>query len=391
MSNTRKHILFLPRWYPNKFDEMWGLFVRKHAEAAVQNNDISVLYIEALDSEIKNTEIMEQIEDNIYTLYIYYAKPKNLILYFIKFVQLFIFGFKKINKQQKIDLTHVHILSRMGFLAYLAKLSFGTPYIITEHWSRYLPTVNGFNGKLRIFLTQFISKRARSILPVTMNLESAMKKHGLNNSNYRVVPNVVENIFFDKEFHEKTPSNNKRCIHVSTFEDKSKNISGIIKGIHNILKTRKDFKFIFIGDGMDFKKMKALAEDLNIDDMHIEFKGLLEKEALVEEYIKADFMIINSHYENMPVVINEAFACGLPVLSTDVGGISEHLTVTRGRLMPPNNESEFIKNFNWMLDHCQEYDSYSIRQYAQKHFSYAGIGEILDEIYNNAIDSKFQK
>ncbi len=390
MSQSKKHILFLPRWYPNKYDNMWGLFVKKHAEAAALYNQVSVLYLEALDDGIENTEIEEEKEKNLYTLYIYYPKPSNPLLYFIKFIRLFLFGIRKIKKERKIELVHVHILSRMGFLAYLYKFISGTPYIITEHWSRYLTIVNGFNGKLRFFLTRFVVKKAKAVLPVTSNLELAMKSHNLQNSNYQVIPNVVDDIFFEKDLIDKKDTIIK-VIHVSTFEDKSKNISGIIRGVKEILANRQDFKFYFIGDGMDFVRMKTLAKELEIDENHIEFMGLLEKEALVKEYLQANFMIINSHYENMPVVINEAFACGLPVLSTDVGGISEHLDSSRGRLIPVNNENAFYENFNWMLDHCHDFDSKSIRKYAQTHFSYTEVGSVLNEIYNKAIDPKFQK
>lgn len=363
---------------------MWGLFVKKHAEAAAIYNQISILYIEPLDEGIQETEIIEKKENNLYALYIYFKKPKNLILYFIKFVQMYFLGFRKIRNRNDIDLVHVHILSRMGILAYMSKLLFGIPYVITEHWSRYLPSVNKFNGKARVFITQFIVKRAAAVLPVTADLKSAMISYGLQNLNYKVVPNVVDDLFFKPEIHKKNDPI-KTVIHVSTFEDISKNISGIIRGIKKVSEIRDDFKFIFIGDGIDFDKMKAIASNLKISKKHIEFKGLLEKEQLVNEYIQADFMLINSHYENMPVVINEAFACGLPVLSTDVGGISEHLGPTRGKLMPPNNENIFIESFIWMLDNCHDFKPEHLREYARIHFSYSGVATVLDEIYSNAI------
>ena len=363
---------------------MWGLFVKKHAEAAALKNHISILYLEAVAQGAGETEIIEENKDGLYSLYIYYKKPHNTFLYFFKFIQCFIWGFRKINKKHKIDLIHVHILSRMGFLAYLGGIIFNTPYIITEHWSRYLPSVNTFKGRIRVPLTTLIVKKAKAVLPVTQNLQKAMIAHGLKNHHYKVIPNVVDNFFYATNI-KAHKGFIKRVIHVSTFEDKSKNISGILKGIKELSKTRNDFKMVLIGDGKDFNALKNSAKELEIDTQHLEFTGLLEKENLIKEYSKADFMLINSHYENMPVVINEAFACGLPVLSTDVGGISEHLKENRGRLMPANNEKEFISNFTWMLDHCREFNPVAIREYAQDHFSYAGVGDVLDEVYDSAL------
>lgn len=382
MNSDKKHIVFLPRWFPNRYDSMWGLFVKKHAESASLYNNVTVFFLEAKDEGVTKTEIIEEKTESINTLYIYYPKPKNLFFYLFQFIRLFFIGMKIINKQNKIDLVHVHILSRMGFLAALYQILHGIPFLITEHWSRYQPTVNGFNGKLRIFLTKKTIKRAKAILPVTKNLQEAMESHDLNSEHYQIVPNVVDDLFFKYDINENIDPIIK-FIHVSTFEDKSKNISGIINGIKKLLSLRNDFKLSFIGDGEDFIAMKAMTEDLDIPKDNIEFLGLLEKEDLVKEYMKADFMLINSNYENMPVVINEAFACGLPVLSTDVGGISEHLNDTRGRLMPPKNEEAFLDNIQWMLKHCREFNGDDIRAYALGKFSYSAVGKQLNEIYKN--------
>ena len=44
MNKERKHIIFLARWYPHRYDPMFGLFVQRHAEAAALFNDITVIY-----------------------------------------------------------------------------------------------------------------------------------------------------------------------------------------------------------------------------------------------------------------------------------------------------------------------------------------------------------
>lgn len=383
MKKEAKHILFLPQWYPNRYDNMWGLFVKKHAQAANRQNTISVLYLKAIDNHLTETEITESSDDGIYTLCVYYGKPKNKIRYFLKFLKEYKKGIALIQKRKTIDLIHVHILTRAGLLALYTKKTKGISYVITEHWSRYLPIVNTYKGSLRKILTKLVIKNASAVLPVTLNLKEALLSHGLNNNLYKIIPNVVDDIFFQKNLN-KPKDKIKRVIHVSTFEDKSKNITGIIEMVKELSQIRNDFKMILIGDGMDYKILKRLSDGYKLDSF-IEFSGLLEKQELVDEYSRASFMLINSNYENMPVVINEAMACGLPVLSTDVGGISEHLDSTKGRLIEPKQPQQLFEQFQWMLEHFDSFEPSSIRKYANEHFSFDAVGQQLDKVYQSII------
>lgn len=372
----------MPRWYPNRYDKMWGLFVQKHAKAVSAFHKISVLYLHPFD-ELEEQEWIEKENGSVYTLYIYYPKPKSKIAYFIKFFKTYLQGLKHIKARNQVDLIHVHILTRMGLLALLSNLTHRIPYVITEHWSRYLPAVQVYKGLLRKRLTQWVISKSKAVMPVTQNLKEAMQYHELHHPNYQIVPNVVDDIFFKANLKYKK-TEEKRIIHVSTFEDKSKNISGIIDAINKIKDSRSDFKMVLIGDGMDFDKMQAKVKKLHLEDK-IEFTGLLEKKALVQEYEKAVFMLINSNYENMPVVINEAFATGLPVLSTNVGGISERLNLDRGRLIEPGQPNQLVEQMIWMLDHFHEFDSSQIREYAKAHFSMEAVGEQICAIYEKAL------
>ncbi|MBO5810461.1 MAG: glycosyltransferase, partial [Bacteroidales bacterium] len=168
MNKERKHIVFLARWYPHRYDPMFGLFVQRHAEAAALFNDITVVYCHAYERlqdykttrlQAKKFEIVRTNENNVDTIRVYYNKPKNKILSLIRFYRA---NMKALKLCKKTDLIHVHILTRLGVIAWIQKKLHKTPYIITEHWSRYLPG-NDFGGFLRKLFTKIVVRNAETV------------------------------------------------------------------------------------------------------------------------------------------------------------------------------------------------------------------------------------
>jgi len=287
----------------------------------------------------------------------------------------------------KPDLIHVNVLTRLGVLAMLYKWFTATPYVITEHWTRYLPHMDNFNGRLRKYLTRKVVRNASAVMPVTDNLRIAMEHHGLKNDNYQIIPNVVDMQMFRPE-EEKHTKDRKHFIHVSCFEDKQKNISGILRVLKRLSEKRTDWECTLIGDGIHFEKLKDYARDLYIDGRFAHFAGLKENEELARLMREADFQVLFSRFENLPVVILESYACGVPILSTDVGGIREHMTPDMGLLIPSENEEELEEKINYLLDHYHEYRKENLREYALAHFSKEVIGRRLAEVYTSIIQTK---
>ena len=92
-----------------------------------------------------------------------------------------------------------------------------------------------------------------------------------------------------------------------------------------------------------------------------------------------------SNFENLPCVIVEAFASGVPVLSTDVGGIAEIVSPERGILIHSGDEDALLQGMNNLLDHSDEYDKAAIRQYAQKTFAAPIIGQQIADVYKKVV------
>ncbi|MBO7286714.1 MAG: glycosyltransferase [Bacteroidales bacterium] len=387
MNKERKHIVFLARWYPHRYDPMFGLFVQRHAEAAALFNDITVIYCNEQRAQCPQLkahsskptaqskfEIVRTNENNVDTIRVYYKKPKNKILSLIRFYRANMMALKLCKKP---DLIHVHILTRLGVIAWIQKKLHKTPYIITEHWSRYLPG-NDFGGFLRKLFTKIVVRNAETITTVTENLAIAMKKHELKNDNYVVLPNVVN---LDM-FHISEKNNNPcKIIHISCFEDKSKNISGLLESLKIIDDKGIDFQCKLIGEGMDLDLMKEKAKELQLINK-VSFTGLLQGQALADELSSGDFLVLSSNYENMPVVILEALASGLPVVSTNVGGIKEMIDDTKGILVEPRNKEALAEAMIKMIETHKNYDANYLRNSVIKKYGYESVGMFLSRLYN---------
>jgi glycosyltransferase involved in cell wall biosynthesis len=362
------------------------MFVRKHAEAVNLYCDVTVLYVYP-DENIDAFEIIEQKHNDLREIIVYYPfNTKNIfykIFKTINYVRAYRKGYEYIVRQGfSPDIVQVNVLTRTGVMAYLHKLWKGTPYTIIEHWSRYLPIRREYSGFIRKKMTEKVVKHAAAVLPVSANLRESMLNHKLYNPNYVVINNVVDDSFLEKK--EIYPRTKKRILHVSRFDDRAKNITGLLRVISELSKMRNDFEVVIIG--REFDKVLAYARTLELPQETVSFLGRKSAPGEMAEWFNnCDFFVMFSNYENAPVVIMESLISGKPVVSTDVGGIPEHVNDTNGILVPAKDEAGLLKSLNYMLDNFQQYDSEKIKQEAREKYTYSKVGKELADIYSQIL------
>lgn len=133
---SRLHILYLPRWYPHRYDPMMGLFIERHGLAVSPHVDISVLYVHA-DEKLKGkTYEIVHSENGLFTKRIYFKKSAIKPAFLANLVNSWRFAFshfkgiRMIRKERgKENLVHVHVLTRCGVIARINKLIHGVPYV----------------------------------------------------------------------------------------------------------------------------------------------------------------------------------------------------------------------------------------------------------------------
>ncbi len=397
----RLHVLHLARWYPNRTDPMPGLFIRRHAEATARFADAAVVYAQGVasvaGSGVPVYELVFSESRGVRTACVYYRLPQYDVPFLSRAVGLFRFfraqrkGIVRVKPPNaRFDIIHVHVLTRLGIVGLFCRFFYGTPYVVTEHWTRYLPLRDAFSGRLRKMLTRFVVRQAAVMTTVSVDLMRAMQRHGLRHPDYRVIDNVVDEVFFEVNPPAKTVKEmrHREFVHVSCFTDVHKNISGLLRVVKTLSEHRDDFHFTLVGEGEDLEKMKVYARKLHIPETALTFIGLLEGRALAETMGAADALVIFSHYENMPVVINESFVLGVPVFSTNVGGIAEKVNNSNGRLVPKGDEAAMTEVLNDFLDGKITFDQAEISRLAREKYSPENIGRNFIRIYRDALQKR---
>jgi len=380
-------VLFISQWYPHRYDKMFGLFVQKHAQAVSVYCEVKVLYVFA-DKNINRFEIEESHQPNFSELIVYYPKLEkklfNFVFNAINYLTAYYKGLKLLRKEGfQPDIVHANILTRTAFIAYLLKLRKGIPYVVTEHWSRYLAIKNSYKGFLRKILTQMVVKNASAILPVSETLKNAMLSHKLVNNNYIIVNNVVDNYFFKETI--VVHRTKKRILNISCFDEHAKNTKGIIRATNELAKRRDDFELILIGTGMDYNDVFEFSQMLDFPKGVVHFLGEKTPEEVANWVKNSDFLVLFSNYETAGVVIAESLVCGKLVLSTKVGAAPEYINEQNGIIIDVGDETALVEKMNYLLDHIDDYDNTIIKNEARKKFDSAYIGGIITEIYTQSL------
>ncbi len=375
------NILHLLSWFPRPDDPTLGNFCVRMIDALPEECHSVILSVCDGKDMTKSFEVKEIPGAHHTHVQIYIRPPKINAIRKLKMLRMYQYGLNYIKKRFFTpDLIHLHVAYPLGQVALLWKKLFGYKYVMTEHWTIYQPQnkdvlVGGLKGKIIK-----IANNAELIMPVSLDLQHCMEGHGVHNR-FKVIYNLVNTSLF--RLGEAKTEKTKHILHISTLRDEAKNFSGILRVIEHLRQQRDDFELHVIHD-YEALEFKAFVKEHHLEDCVI-FHCKKTSAEVAEAYQDADFFVLFSNFENLPCVIVEAFASGVPVLSTAVGGIAEILSPDRGILIPQGDEEALLKGMIQMLDHSSEYDKETIRHYALSTFSNDIIGKQIFEAYKEVV------
>lgn len=367
--NKKLHILFISSWYPSRVFPTNGDFVQRHAEAVATKHKVTVIHV-VTDSNLKSSKNFNEKINNVDTKIIYIPKTNNKILKLFHFFKAYLSIIKKI---KTIDVVHVNITFPIGLIALYLKWFLHKPYIISEHWSGYLFPNNKSISISQKIITKIILKNASFICPVSANLKNEMLSFGLK-GNYFPIPNVVDTTQFNPL---EINSDEFIVTHISGMDNSIKNIDGILNVISKIQTKIPKLTFNLIGDNSN--KYINRINSLKIGKINV-INQIPNLE--VANYLKqSKVFILFSNYENLPCVILESFACGVPVISTNVGGISEYFPLNFGYLIEPKDEEALEKSILKIYNNELKYNKKLMYNYAENNFGINIISDNFSKLY----------
>ena len=398
-------VLHLPKWYPNRYDDQDGDFVARHVAAIAAHGgaEVAVLFAAVARGPLPSLIAADEDFSGAWPTLLYYYraaptglglvdKPLKLLLYFWCLRR----GYRRLQQHwagQAPDLVHVHVLLRTGLFAWALRAVRGIPFIVTEHWTLYLPERAGGISGLRRVLTRAVVRRAAALHTVSDGLWRAMAALGFVNSRSVVIANVVDT----ELFHPSPPTRQTATplvrqptlLHVSAFHDQVKNISGVLRVVARLRVAWPGLKLRIAGYGPDEQALHAYATELGLlADGTVTFLGKLPHEAVAAEMARATALVSFSRAETFGCVLLEARASGCPVVATLTGGVPELFQPenTFGLLVNPDDEMALESALEQLIGGYIRFDSTQLRADATARCAPVAVGHAFGELYRKVLN-----
>lgn len=276
------------------------------------------------------------------------------------------------------DVFHVFAAAHTAFLfgavpAVIVGRVFRRPIVLNYHDGRAASHLRWWGP-----LVRWVVRRCDRVVVPSGYLVEILGRHEIVAS---VVPNVVDTEAFTGGMDGPPPP---RLVSVRALED--------LYGIDNILRAfpmiRQEFPDVtcdIYGDGSKRADLEALAK--RIDAGAIRFHGQVARQSVPGILAKGGVLVNSSRVDNMPHVIIEGFAAGIPIVSTDVGGIPYMVEDgTNALLVPPDQPNDLAAAVINVLRNpalSRSLVRHGRRESAR--YSWASARDLWIEVYDSAV------
>lgn len=322
--------------------------------------------ITLLDKQMQKIEMME----GFYVHHIIRHSRTPLISSALYFTSIFV-NIKRICP----DIIHCQSLSA-GWIPFLLKIFLKTPYVIYGRGSDIYTNYRFKNIILRLAI-----KNANSVIALTEDMKKEMNK--IDRQDVFVIPNGIT----IDDYCENSPNiirrrdNEKIILFVGGLRS-VKGVNYLICAMKDVIEKYPNARLILVGDGEERRNLENLADKLNLNQK-ITFVGNIPNKDVSKYMKEADIFVLPSLSEGFPVVILEAMASGLPIVTTKIRGIPEIVKEgINGFLVEPRSSKKIAEKVVFLLRNENVATSISENNKVDvKQYSWENVVKRLENIY----------
>lgn len=242
------------------------------------------------------------------------------------------FEIKSVLRQIEPDIVHLHS-SKAGILGRISAHQLGIPVIYTAHGWGFTAGVPFLRRYIALMAEKLTVKFVNQIITVSYyDFNLAVKHNICQPSKLKVIHNGIP----DLNYEQTIDGNDVQLVMVARFLYPKNHML-----LFEALQTIKDlnWKLTLIGDGPLLKDCKLRVEKLGLSSK-IQFQGAHSQVAQV--LANSHVFVLISFFEGFPISILEAMRAGLPVVASDVGGISESVKDSENGYLVVNNKIKIL-------------------------------------------------
>ena len=375
-------VLVVPKWYPWPDRPVFGVFCREQARALAGRHEVVVLASDAVRSPAFAVfELSDAVEDGLRTLRVRYRRPRFRPAAMGCQITGMLMALRRLRRDGwDPEIVHAHVYSAGIPALILGRLS-GAKVVISEHYTGFQRgLIRGYDR----FTARLAFRYADLVAPVSLNLARDVQAVEPR-AQVQVVENVVDtDVFHPPAGRGHAPDGSARLLTVAALTAK-KGHADLLAALAELRRERQ-VTLDLVGGGELRGELNERAQRLGVAKA-VRFHGERPKEEVAELMREADLFVLPSRFENLPCVLIEAIASGLPSVAAAVGGVPELLDGNGGVLVRPGDPRALAAAIACALDHRWEIDPEALAASARRRFSYEVFERTWTQIYDELSSS----
>lgn len=275
-----------------------------------------------------------------------------------------------------------HVMANSGWAWHL----FAAPAIWVARMRGVPSIVNYRGGEAAAFLARssavvrWTMRRAAVLVVPSGFLQQVFENHAIA---AQILPNVVDLGCFKPRADRATASAHLIVArHLEALYDNAT----AVRALALVAQSRPDARLTIAGSGTEEARLRALVDSLALGE-RVRFTGSLDRSAMAALYAEADVALNPSQSDNMPNSVLEAMACGVPVVSTNVGGVPFLVEHEHTALLVPPRDPRALADATLRVLSDTALQEHMVRAGIQQvqRYTWSQVAPLLESFYRRAL------